>query len=166
MRKLLLSVLTIILSLFAFSQDSLKLKRIDSLVNLTKHSDLPIQQDSIINDLKEYGMYSKTYISVLVDKKELKKYINKVHMKSTVNGKTEETDGENAFYFHNNKLVKVEEFMEKEGKRFSMDWYFENDKLLYSNYEGKSEKAADRPELLIEITNGLLKTFRDRGVIE
>lgn len=61
----------------------------------------------------------------------------------------------NTFYFQHNKLLKVEEYLLKDEKIKIADWYYEDSKPLY--YTLKSEKAANRADLLLTLAETILK---------
>ena len=119
------------------------------------HSDLYTQRDSTVQDYPAIGLYMKTYITVMRYDKELKKY-------SQI-GKTTRQDGQitkksisgNAFYYDQNKLIKVEEFLIEGDNENKMEWYFDGDKCFYHSF--KSDKAEDRAAFLLNLSKSLLK---------
>ncbi len=138
-----------------FAQDSVKMKRIDSLVTVILHSDLYTQRDSTVQDYPALGLYMKTYITVMRYDKELKKYSQIVKGTRKEDGVTKQSVGGNAFYYDQNKLIKVEEFMIEDGKENKMEWYFADDKCFFHSL--RSDKAEDRAVFLVKLANSLLK---------
>jgi hypothetical protein len=100
-----------------YSQDVAQVKRIDSLVGLINNSDYKIQRDTIKQDRPEIGLSMQTYLTMVSSGSELKKYVNNVHVTTQENGATKQRVATNAFYFDQNKLIKVEEFMTEGDKK-------------------------------------------------
>ncbi|NML23446.1 hypothetical protein HHL16_21380 [Pseudoflavitalea sp. G-6-1-2] len=138
----------------AYSQDSTAIRRIDAMVKLINNADLNALKDSVKTDYLANEMSFRTYLTALVKNKELKKYINDIHSKRKENGVTLEMHAISAFYFNENKLIKVEEKVTADGKELLMDWYFENDKSVH--YTSKSERSEERAEMLLKLAQGFL----------
>ena len=138
-----------------YSQDSLKIKQIDSLVNAIANSNLPSRLDSTSQNYPKLGLCMKTYITMLLDDKELKKYVNKVNTVRQENGISKQLITESAFYYDRNKLIKVEEFGIHDCIAQHFDWYFFDDQCFYHTLQ--SEKAISRIPLLLTISNGILR---------
>lgn len=138
-----------------YSQDSLKLKQIDSMVTIIIHSNLPTQRDSILQDYPGIGLSMKTYISVTTYGKELKKYLQIVKTTREENKITKQDISGSAFYYDQNRLIKVEEFLIQGDKENKAEWYFSNDKCFFHTL--KSDKAEARISLLLDVANGFLK---------
>ncbi len=137
------------------AQDSIKIKQIDSLVSVITHSNWPVQQDSVIQDYPSIGLSMKTYITVLRYAKELKKYAQVVKSTRKEGEVTMQDLSGSAFYYDQDKLVKVEEFFVHEGKENKMGWYYADDKCIYHSLQ--SAKAADRAIFLVDLANTFLK---------
>ncbi|HEX6848700.1 MAG TPA: hypothetical protein VF144_17060 [Chitinophagaceae bacterium] len=144
-------------SVKSFSQDSIRLKRIDSIVKQINNSNYSIQQDSTIKDFPQQGLWIKTLMTTLSDSNQLRKYVNDVRSRTTINGIAEETSASNSFYFYQNKLVKVEEFMIKNGKELYADWYYADEKPLY--YSLKHERSEERAIFLLNLSKTMVKTI-------
>ena len=157
MKKLLLIVL-LVSTIQADSQDTLKIKQIDSIVTGINKSNLVPINDSIVQDLPAMGLYMKTNLTMLVEGKELKKYVNKVNGVRKENGVSEELRSSNTFYFDQGKLIKVEEFIVKDGKEQHADWYYADDKPLY--YTFQSDRSEERAALLLNMAKSMLKQFQ------
>ena len=142
-------------SLQSFSQDAVRIKKIDSLVKSINSGDFKIQTDSIIRDLPQIGLFMKTFLTTVTDSNQLKKYVNKVNSITKVNNVSIESIASNSFYFDQGHLIKVEEFMIKDGKEINADWYYADDKSLY--YTLKNERSEERAKLLLEMAKGMLK---------
>ena len=138
-----------------YSQDSLKIKQIDSLVTTIAYSNLPSRLDSTSQDYPTLGLSMKTYITMLIDDKELKKYVYRVNTVRQENGISKQLITGSAFYYDRNKLIKVEEFGIQDGKEQHFTWYFFDDQCFYHTL--KSEKAESRIPLLLTISNGILR---------
>lgn len=159
MKILLLPVLALF-TITSYAQDSLKINQIDSQVKLINQSNFQVQYDSIIQDYPDLGLNMRTYLTMITDGKEIKKYVNKVHSVRQEKGKTVKMVSTNEFYFDKNKLIKVEEFAVSESKEARFDWYFADDKPLY--YTLQSEKAASRAALLLTMGEGMVKQVQEK----
>ncbi len=104
-------------SLIGYSQDTMELKQIDAVVNRINNSDFKTQRDTIKNDQPQMGLSMRTYLTMITDGTELKKYVNNVHATTQENGTTKQMVATNAFYFDHNKLIKVEEFATQGDKK-------------------------------------------------
>ncbi len=139
----------------SFSQDSVKIKQIDSLVMLINKSKFNTECDSIIQDHQDLGLYMKTYLTMVTNDSELKKYVNNVHATRNEDGISKQMTSSNIFYYDKNKLIKVEEFIIEDGKENSADWYYSEEKPLY--YTFKSDKSEERANLLLNMAKVLVK---------
>jgi hypothetical protein len=158
-KKTLLSVL-FLCAIQVYAQDQPEMREIDSLVSAINMSNLTVQRDTSVLDFPAAKMYTKTYTSVMLDDNELKKYENAVVSLREENGVPLKMDGFNKFYFHKNKLIKVEEYMMDNGKEMHADWYYWNDKSLY--YSLKSDKSEERVRFLLALSKSLLKAVKDK----
>ncbi|MET0394769.1 MAG: hypothetical protein ABW019_16605, partial [Chitinophagaceae bacterium] len=89
------------------------------------------------------------------DGSELKKYENKALAIRTEKGAPDSLLTSTTFYFHQNQLVKVEEWGDKEYKKVYVDWYFWEGRCLY--YTLQKDRADERAALLLTMADGLLK---------
>jgi len=144
----------------SFSQDKQKLIQIDSMVIAINKSDLRSQNDSIFKNYPELGMDMKTYLTTILAGNELKKFVNKVHITMQENGASVQSLSSNTFYFDKSQLIKVEEFMIKNGKEMHADWYYADDKPLY--YTLESDKSEERATLLLTMSKAMLKQIREK----
>ncbi len=154
MKTTLLSV-TFLFSLSVHSQDTTKLNQIDALVNRINTADFTTNRDTIKNDQPQMGLSIRTYLTMVTDGTELKKYVNNVHATTQENGTTKQMVATNTFYFDHNKLIKVEEFATQADNKMGMLWYYTDDKPIY--YTLKSDKAQARAELLLTMAKGMLE---------
>jgi len=143
-----------LLSLAVFSQDTEKVKQIDSLVALINNSGFKIQRDTIKQDRQDLGFSMQTYLTMLTNGKEIKKYVNNVHMTRMENGVSKQMIMENAFYYDQNKLIKVEEYGIKDDKKTEINWYYSNDKPVYNT--SKTGDAQERADMLLTISKSML----------
>ena len=139
----------------AQSQDTAKMKQIDSIVNVINASNLKVQKDSILKDYSELGFTMKTYVTMVLDGKELKKYSDSTNAVNHENGIEKQTNSSSTFYYDQNKLIKVEESIEEETRKGKVQWYFSDGKPLFSTLP--SEKEQERAELLLTISKSVLK---------
>jgi aspartate oxidase len=153
MKMILLHALFFV-SINARSQDA-KVRQIDSIVNVINKSNLKAQKDSILKDYSELGLTMKTYVTVVVDGNELKKYINNVHSVTQENGIEKQTVSSSTFYYNQNKLIKVDEFIIEENRKGEAEWYFSDDKPFFSTL--LSEKSQERAALLLTMAKAILK---------
>jgi hypothetical protein len=139
------------------TQDSAKLRRIDSLVAVINTGKFTVVRDTISKDQPAMGIWMKTYLTMITDGSELKKYVNEVHATIQDNGTTRQMHTENAFYFDQNQLIKVEEFGQQGEKRFDMLWYYADQKPIH--YTSQSERAQERAELLLKMATEMRKSM-------
>ena len=139
----------------SYSQETSKIKDIDVKVNNINESNYKTTRDSIIQDKPEYGLKMKTYLTMKVDANQLKKYENFVYTNMNLNGTSREITTSTTFYYDENKLIKVEEYMIEGGDKKVMDWYYFEDKPLYYNLKG--EKAEERAKFLLTMSDTLVK---------
>ena len=141
----------------SFSQDTIKTKAIDDMVKSINQSKYKIEKDTLINDKPEYGLKTITYLTMVTNQNQLKKYENLVNITMTQNGTTRNMITSSTFYYDQNKLIKVEEYGIEGSNKKVMDWYYSDGKPLY--YTLKSDKAADRALFLITLSEEMLKTI-------
>lgn len=153
--KTILLLALLICSISTHAQDSIKIKQIDSLVSVIMHADWPVQQDSVIQDYPSVGLSMKTYIRVMMYNRELKKYAQIVKSSRKEGEVSFQDISGSAFYYHQDKLIKVEEFFIHAGKENKMEWYYEADKCFYHTFQ--SPKAEERAIFLVDLANGFLK---------
>jgi hypothetical protein len=159
MKKFILPVFICIV-LTSYSQDSIKIKQIDSLVKIINQSGFKAERDSIVQDYSQSGMYLKTYITVALDGEKIKKYVNEVHATRVENGSSINTITTNIFYYDKDNIIKVEESAVFEGKEMYADWYYSNDKPLYYTFNENQEKSVQRVEFLLTLGKQLLALFQ------
>lgn len=148
-----------IVSLKTYSQDTVKIKQVDSLVYLINHSNFKVQRDTIKTEMPDMGISSRTYLTMVIDSNEIKKYVNSFHTTTRDKDGTEKKmDGENAFYFDHNKLIKVEEFMVDGDKKFDVQWYYADEKPIYNTLP--PGKAGDRAEFLLKLSKTMLEKLK------
>jgi len=145
----------ILFSSALYSQDSIKLKKIDALVYQINTSGYKTERDTIKNDQPQLGLSMVTYLTMVTDGSELKKYVNNLHGTRQENGTTKQMVTANTFYFDHNKLIKMEESATQDDKKMEMFWYYEDDKPIY--YTLKSERAQERAEMLLTMAKTLLE---------
>ena len=141
-----------------FSQDTVRIKQIDSLAKAINNSNFKIHTDSMTQDLSQMGLLMKTYLTAVTDSNQLKKYTNKVYATRVEGGVSKQTTTSSSFYFDQNKLIKVEEFIIEADKENHADWYFADDKPLH--YTLKNEKSEERANFLLNIAKTMLKTIQ------
>jgi hypothetical protein len=160
-QKNILKLKTILIVFFSlalfncYAQKTLKIKQINGLVLQINVSSLPIQRDTLIKDYPELGLKMITYLEMIVNGKELIKYVNYVNTTMLENNISRQTIASNSFYYNQNKLIKVEEYSLERNNKSRFDWYFSDDKPLY--YTLKSDKAEDRANLLLRISSAMVK---------
>jgi hypothetical protein len=159
MKKCVLSVF-IFVALTSYSQDSIRIKQIDSLVKTINQSSFKTERDSIIQDYSQAGMFIKTYVTIVFEGIEMKKYINEVHSARIEKDSATSTITTNIFFFDKDNLIKVEEFAVFEGKEVHADWYYADGKSLYYAFKQDQEKSAQRAEFLLILSKQLLVQFQ------
>ncbi|HEY5772345.1 MAG TPA: hypothetical protein VIS75_06930 [Chitinophagaceae bacterium] len=141
-----------------FSQDTIRIRQIDSLAKVINNSNFKIHTDSTSQDFPQVGLWMKTYLITVTDSNQLKKYVNKVYSTRLVSGVSTKATTSSSFYFDQNKLIKVEEFMIEDDEENHADWYFADDKPLH--YTLKNEKSEERANFLLNIAKTMLKTIQ------
>jgi hypothetical protein len=154
MKAVLCISLLLSLSYCSYSQDSIQLKQIDSIVHFIKTASLKHQADTINQDKPAYGYFGFSIVTLSTDGDAIKRYINHVEATIKRQDKTEKMVGENIFYFNNDELIKVEESATGKGKTMSYSWYFSGSRSL--NTPVISDKGEDRAALLLQIAKGIL----------
>ena len=96
-----------------------------------------------------------TCLSMIVNDGELLKYVNQVNMTMQEKGVTRKMTTSNTFYYDHNKLIKVEEYGIEGDKKMTVDWYYSDDKPLYSTVP--PGKAGDRATFLLTLSKTMLK---------
>ncbi len=138
-----------------YSQDTSRIKQIDSLVSSINNSTFAIRRDTLIQNHPEVGLNITTYLSMMLNGSELLKYVNFVNSTMKQNAATRHLTSSNSFYYDHNQLIKVEEFIIEGDKKKTADWYYFEDKPLY--YTLQSDQAADRASLLLTMSKAMLK---------
>ena len=116
-------------------------------------------QDNIYSEMSgedtRQGEGMKTYLTMMIDSKELKKYVSKGKTVRLENGVSKEMITGTAFYYDQNKLIKVEEFALQDEKEQHFAWYFSDDKCFYHTLQ--SDKAESRALQLLAMSQSMLK---------
>ena len=153
--KILFLIVVSFFSTSIYSQKSFKIDQIDSLASLIRLSNLPVQHDTISQEFPALSLSMKTYLTMIIDSRELKKYVSKVKTVQKENGVSKEMITGTAFYYDQNKLIKVEEFAVHDENEELFAWYFSDNECIYHTLQ--SDKAESRAALLIEMSNAILK---------
>jgi len=124
-----LFVSLVIISLSSYSQDVSKIRSIDSLVNIINRSKLNVQVDS---DGNPGGISSQSYVTTWRKGREVKKYVNKTYIQAQQNGTTQKMETIISFYYDRNTVLKVEQSMTKGSAKSKSEFYYYNDKPIYS----------------------------------
>jgi len=156
--KIVILLVLVIFSCKVYSQDTVKIKQVDSLVYLINHSNFKTQRDTLKQNHPEIGLLALTYLTMVSNGDELKKYVNSAHTTSVYNGITKHMDGENTFYFDHNRLIKVEEFMIMDDKKMEINWYYADDKPIYNTL--KSDQGKERAEMLLTMAKAMVEKFK------
>jgi hypothetical protein len=139
----------------SYSQDTIIINQIDSMVNSINASDLPVQRDTLVQDHPQLGLKTITYLATIIKKDELIKFVNNVNSTRIENGIAEQITSSNMFYFSQNKLIKVEEYLIKGEIKKEVSWYYADGKPLY--YTLQNERAEERAKLLLEMGKDMVK---------
>ena len=159
MKKMVL-ILLVGLTFKAFSQNTVKIRQIDSLVSQINNSGFKTEHDTIINDVPSVGMSMKTIITAVTDNGYLKKYVNNISgSQKEQDGTTKQNSGSNAFYFDQNKLIKVEEYFIQDNEKIEAQWYYSDDKPLY--YTVHNDRSEARANLLLSMAKTMLSKFKN-----
>lgn len=155
MKELLLSII-LGCAFKLYSQDAAQIRQIDSLVKVINNdSNLKTHTDSIAHDVPAIGFLMKTYLTVVTDSGQLKKYVNYSLGTQNVNSVSKRTTTSSSFYFDKDKLIKVEEFIIEDDTENHADWYFADDRPLY--YTVKNDRSDERAILLLDMSKNMLK---------
>ena len=155
MKTTLTFIFALVFCCSVYSQGTLKIKLIDALVSGINTSNFPIQRDTLIQDHPEIGLKMTTYLTMITNAGKLLKYVSLVNTTKKESAATRQMISSSSFYYANDKLIKVEEYLIEGDNKKTMDWYYADDKPLY--YTLQSDNAADRATLLLTISKGMLK---------
>lgn len=140
------------------AQDNLKVKHIDSLVSGIKSSALPVRRDSLVQNRPEIGFKMTTYLTSIENGGELLKYEQLVHSSFEGDGAPKIMTASSAFYYQHNQLIKVEEHLTDETGNHNVEWYYSDDKPLYSTLDSlKSDAVTSRANMLLSMGKGMVK---------
>lgn len=129
--KTVLTALFMWVSFISFAQNDAKIKQIDSIVSSINSITTNITRDTLKQDNAQIGMFARTYLTSVAKDGMLVKYTNNVHTTMSVNGVSESFISNNIFYYNNSKLIKVEEDITRGERRNEMEYYFEDDKVIF-----------------------------------
>jgi hypothetical protein len=152
MKKITLSVL-LLLPFICFSQDTSRLKQINSLVKIINQSGLITQTDSVIQDMPSLGLFIKTFVSVSIKDSNLVKYSSRTNATNLTNGVTEKISTLVSFYFLDRKLIKVEEVGNINNKKMNAEFYYFDNKPFYNTFQ--SDKSEARALQLLEMSKAV-----------
>lgn len=168
MKKLLFPFLFFAVT-FSKAQDTIQLlKKIDSTIFSINHSSLfATSHDSTVMDMPALKLYMKTYLTMVTNGSELKKYINKVNSKTEEKGTPQNIVTATAFYFDGGQLIKVEEYAGNGEREQRMEWYYADGKplhyILTPAMTGKDEeKMKTRHAELLPIAEVLQKKVESK----
>lgn len=149
---------TILFYTNTYSQNTDKIKQIDSLVFRINNSDFLVERDTVKIDLPELKFKSVSLLSMTSYKNKLLKFSNFLNATSVKNDTEQKTIGSNIFYYDHDKLIEVEEYMiENNDKKLEVKWYFSNDKFLYSTLQNKAAEV--RAEQLLIMSKSMQEKF-------
>jgi len=126
----LLLIIIVLFSLEGYSQDTIKIKKIDSLVNLINRSNLKVHRDTVNGDNPAIGLSTQTYVTTIKKGTELKKYVTNTFSKMQYNGKTVQSVSLMTYYYDRNKVIKVEQYIKTGNVIQDTKWYYEDDKAI------------------------------------
>jgi hypothetical protein len=158
--KTFLSIILFLTAIGSYSQDSIKIRQIDSIAANINNSRLTVQHDTILKDHPELGLKMKTYVTIIVNGNELVKYVNHVNTFIDKDQVTRQKISSSAFYYSENKLIKVEEFVLEGNNKKEANWYYWDGKPIYHTL--KLDDAESRAALLLTISNSMLKQFQSK----
>ena len=104
------------------------------------------------------GFSSQTYLTLVSTDTELKKYTNDFHSISQENDNAKKLDWANVFYFDQNMLIKLDEFMSQGDEKFEFHWYFADEKPVYDTLTG--EIGRERGDQLLKMAKSLINGFK------
>lgn len=147
--KTVFGILFVLVTGILSAQDKSVLEEIDRTVTTIRQSTIPAQRHVSVTDNAEVGMKITNYLTVVADSSQLLYYSQDSDMEMTQNGAGKKVFSSSAFFFSNNKLIKVEEFILEGDQRMEANWYFRDDKLLFSTLSG--ERDLERAAQLLEL---------------
>jgi hypothetical protein len=151
--KLFLFIIFFCSAIKSYSQEN-QVNKIDSVVAGINKAQYQIQIDSSVQSSTYTGVFfMKTYRIAHLMSAQLYKYENKVTAYTQQQTVESKMNSNTVFYFLNNRLIKVEEYMDENGKKQNAHWYYEGDRLIH--YTFKSDKSEERGSFLLELS----KTF-------
>jgi hypothetical protein len=139
-------------SVCAYSQDTLEARSIDSLVKIIDNADFPFKRDTIKYNRRGYS--GLTYVTIVTSGSGLKKYVSDNTITRKRNRQINKTVTNSTFYFNQNKLVKVEEFIISYGKKVQNSYYYKNEKPIFSS--SKANSYVKRDAFMLQTAKGIL----------
>jgi hypothetical protein len=161
--KIFLIAYLLFISLSVCSQDSSRIKQIDSIVNVINSSNLIPVYDSVSQDMPVLGLKIKTYLTILLDDRKLKKYGVLVNSSMKEKENLKETVSYTIFYYDKNELIKVEERGIEDGQTGNASWYYADDNPLY--YTLKNDRSEERATTLLAMSKLTIAELKRRGLI-
>lgn len=152
MRKIIL-LATLLCTLGVYSQDTNKIKQIDSIVNVINHSNYLIQTDTTWHDPSITGLTWVRYHTISMNGTQLKKNVTDAHV-TTDDGK--QIHGKSIFYFENNELIRVDDFTTEVVPKVMM-YYFEGGKPIH--YTVQNERSQKMAEMWLRNAKILLERY-------
>lgn len=113
-----------------FSQDSLLIKRIDSLVIQINRAKLTIINDSTSNAEPGFSVEMYSYSTAFFQGSEFAKFFMKDSITTNVNGTTGITNTMHVFYFYKRTLIKAESYVSLSNFKQQMVWYYWDRRLI------------------------------------
>lgn len=129
--KTVFTLICICLSLLLQAQNNANIVQIDSIVNSINSVTINIRRDTLKQDNAQLGFSMRTYLTSVTKDGIFVKYSNNVHTNMSQGGISKSFISTNTFYYHNRKLIKVEENMTEGEKKIEGIYYYDDDKLIH-----------------------------------
>jgi hypothetical protein len=161
--KFQINIILILLLVFCFYKGNAQkgiIKSIDSLISIIDYDKtLNISKDSIVIDQRQLilTIKGKVYLTMYFKDTLLYKFENNGNTQSYYNGNVENSVVSSTYYFNNNKLIKLNGTVSKNGKVKYANIYFFAENVLYIQPENIPE---DRGEEILENSKVLIQQFR------
>ena len=123
-------VLLLFITTHIFSQDSLLIKRIDSLVIQINTSKLTEVNDSTNQSEPGVSMEMYSYSTAFFDGGVFTKFFFKDSIKTNLNGMAVIMNTAQALYFYKSKLIKVEAYVFQSNFKQRLIWYYWDRRLI------------------------------------
>lgn len=158
--KFILFVLLLFTATSIFSQDSLLIKRIDSIVIQINRAKLKAVDDSSNNSEPKVSMEMYSHSTAYFRDNEFVKFFAKDSIKTNTNGTTGVMKTKHVFYFYNRALIKTEAYVSLSNFNQEFVWYYWDRRLIKKHSAFPFKDKNDESNL--ELADTLLNKYQKK----